>query len=144
MVSGGAVLEERGQPAPSPQEDGRPGGGTSLLSLSVSKPEHLCRRTEPLQAKNAVLVHTGPFLNWVQPVAQVRRVCIQVWESACMYTEIHMYCCLIPLQTDLRFRSTKKPQARTNAESLASAESTGLGEVKLQQNMYVTCMQPKS
>jgi len=61
-----------------------------------------------------------------------------------MYTEIHMYCCLIPLQTDLRFRSTKKPQARTNAESLASAESTGLGEVKLQQNMYVTCMQPES
>lgn len=82
------------------------------------------------------MVHTGPFLNWVQPVTQTSHVGIHVWGNAHKHTEIHMYYCLIPLQTDFRFRRRKKPKTRTNGESLASAKSSGLREVKTQQKMY--------
>lgn len=111
MVSG--RLFWRGE-ASQPQACRKTGilGGQHLPAASLCKqaraPLQKNRTITGQESVRVATVHTGSFLNWVQPATRMSHVCRHVWGSACTSSEIHLYCCLIPLQTDFRFRKRKK------------------------------------
>lgn len=71
------------------------------------------------------MVHTGPFLNWVQPATQMSHVCICVWESACM----HIY--VLPLNSladRFQIQKEKRNQNLDKCKVLPVQKLLGLGK----------------